>query len=169
MSLAKAATALLAAIAGTLLWPEGWTDRGFRPDFPLLLAVGAGLFGGARAGCLAGMAAGLLAAPLTLDPFGLDAALLGIAGVGAARAAVYLSGGHPGVQSAVAALAALAAGLLRLAILVATGSGFGALGTLPAVLAGVAATAAAAPVALFLLDVLGVFRERREEGRLTLV
>ncbi len=165
----KAAAALLAALAGTLLWPAGWADRGLRPDFLLVFAVGAGLLGGARAGCVAGVAAGLLAAPLTLDPFGLDAALLGLSGIAAAKAGSCLRAGHPAVTSGLAAACALLCGLLRLCLIAISGDGGFSLGMLACVFLGAAATAAAAPFVIFLLDALDLFRERKPEGRLTLV
>lgn len=160
--------ALLGSLAALLLWPEGPGDRGLRPDFLLLFALGAGLFGREGAGLVAGAVAGLLAAPFSLEPFGLDAALLATAGLAAGRVRVYLAAGHPGVQGALAAVAALLAGLVRLLLLEASGAPVASLGLLPALLAGVAATAAAAPVVLFLLDALHVFRVP-EAGRPLLV
>ena len=165
----RAGVALLLAMAGTLRWPAGLSDTGFRPDFLLLFAVGAGLFGRETAGFAAGVVAGLLAAPLSLDPFGLDAALLGLSGLAAAKVGIYLTAEHPGVQGALAGLLCLAAGLLRLLLLEVSGGNPASLSLLPAVLAGAAATAAAAPVVLFLHDACSVFRTRRAEGRLSLV
>ena len=169
MRVLKPVLLLLFSLAGLLCWPAGPTDIGLRPDFLLLYAVGAGLFGGEEAGLAAGVAAGLLAAPLSLEPFGLDAAILGASGLAAAKAGIYLRGEHPGVQGAVSGLLALAAGSLRLLLMEISGAGVGSLGLMPAVLAGAAATAAAAPVALFLMDAGSVFRPRRPEGRLSLV
>ena len=169
MRFLKPALCLLLALAALLAWPAAATDLGVRPDFLLLYAVGAGLFGREGAGLAAGVAAGLLAAPLSLDPFGLDAALLGASGIVAAKAGVYLRGEHPGVQGALAGLLALAAGVLRLLLLEVSGTHAASLSLLPAILAGAAATAAAAPVALFLLDAGSVFRARRDGGRLSLV
>ena len=165
----KAVLALLLALAGTLRWPAGAAEAGFQPDFLLLFAVGAGLFGREAVGFGAGVVAGLLAAPLTLDPFGLDAAVLGVAGLAAAKAGIYLTAEHPGVQGALAGLLALGTGVLRLVLLEVSGANPASFSLLPAVLAAAAATAAAAPVLLFLLDAFSVFRSRRYEGELSLV
>ena len=159
MSRVPVLLALLAALAGTLLWPAGAAERGLVPDFLLLLVLAAGLQGRGHTGVLTGIAAGLLAAPLTLEPFGLDAAVLGLAGLAAARVRGWLRGDHPGVQSALAAAAVLLPGILRL-LRMAVGPGEARVGSLllPLLLAAVA-TAAAAPVVIPAVGLLGLFRE----------
>lgn len=164
----KPILALAAALAASLAWPAGLGERGLRPDFLMIFALGAGLFGREPAGRVAGVAAGLLAAPLTLEPFGLDAALLGAAGLAAGKVRVFFTAGHPGVQGVLAGVFFLLASLARLLLLELSGAAAGSLGMLPAVLAGTVATATAAPVGLFLLDALSVFRAP-ERGRPVLV
>ncbi len=168
MTRVKAAAALLGSLAASLAWPGGLAERGLRPDFLLLFSLGAGLLGGARAGFAGGVLAGILAAPLTLEPFGLDAALLGACGLLSGELRHFFSAVHPGVQGTLAGLLFLGTSLLRLLLLEVSGAPVASLGLLPAVLAGTAATAAAAPVVLLLLDALSVFRTP-ERGRPVLV
>jgi rod shape-determining protein MreD len=138
-------------------------DAGLVPDFLLLAVLGAGLFGTAEAAVAAGVGAGLLAGVASLEPFGLDAALLGATALLAGKLRYYFRAEHPAVQGVLAGSAALALGGIRLARLAAV-AGPGALGSWPAVLAGALATAVAAPVVLFLLDALHVFRGPRPAG-----
>ena len=166
----RALPVVLLALAGAFAWPRGPADLGFRPDFLLLAALGAGLFGPGDTGAWTGIAAGLLAGPGTLEPFGFDAALLGAAGMLATKVRYWFRADHAAVQGVMAGATALLLGLLRLARLEASGGSPDVLGTLPAVLAGAAATAAAAPLVLFVLDALRVFRgPRKPEGRPRLV
>jgi len=169
VSLLRSILALAAALVGTLLWPERFADAGFAPDFLLLMAVGAGLFGSSEAAVAAAIAAGLLGGLATLEPFGLEAALLVGVALLAGRVREYFSASHPTVQALLAGGAAAALGGVRL-LLLAASSGFPVAGDLLPVLAGAAATAGAAPVVLFVVDALRVFRgPRPPEGRLQLV
>ena len=169
MSLLRSILALGAALAGILLWPERFSDPGLTPDFLLIMAVGAGLFGTAEAAVAAGIAAGLLGGLATLQPFCLDAALLAGVALVAGRVREYFSASHPAVQGLLAGGAAAALGLVRILLLTASGAPWTA-GDLVPVAASAAATAAAAPVVLFVVDALRVFRgPRPPEGRLQLV
>lgn len=158
-----AAAVGLAILAGAL-WPVEAAERGLRPDFLLLVALGAGILGEGDAGPWTGIASGLAVSPLTLEPFGWDAALLGAAGIAAARARLSLRSDRAAVRAGVAGALALLLGLARVARLGAGGGEGGAAGLLPAVLAGAAATAAAAPPVLSLLDAAVVFRAARSRA-----
>ena len=158
------AFALLLAVAGTAVWPAGLAARGWVPDLLLLVTVAAGLQGRGRTGFLVGVLAGLLAGPLSLEPFGWDAALLGSAGLVTASLRTYLRGDHPGVQAVLAGGLALALGGLRVLRLEMTEGEIALLGLVPLVFAGALATAALAPALVSGLDGLGAFRapgERR--------
>jgi cell shape-determining protein MreD len=169
VSLLRSVVALLAALAGVLLWPRALADLGLVPDFLLIAALGAGLFGKPDAAVAAGIAAGLLGGATSLEPFGLEAALLGGAALLANRVRFYFQADHPAVQGVLAGGAAILVGCLRIALLAAS-TGPAALRGLPGVVVGAAATAAAAPVALFFVDALRIFRGRRvPEGRPQLV
>jgi len=169
VSLLRSVLALLAALAGTLLWPGPWADAGLVPDFLLLAAVGAGLFGSAEAAVAAGIAAGLLGGLCTVEPFGLGASMLAAVALLAGRVREYVSATHPAVQGLYAGLSAAALGTGRLLLLSASGSPAAASDLLP-VAASAAATAAAAPVVLFVVDALRIFRgPRPPEGRTQLV
>jgi cell shape-determining protein MreD len=169
VTLLRSVLALVLALAGVLLWPGALADLGLVPDFLLLAALGAGLFGKPEAAVAAGIAAGLLGGAASLEPFGLEAALLGAAALLANRLRFYFQADHPAVQGVLAGSTALLIGGIRLALLVAA-AGPAALGALPAVLAGAAATAVAAPVVLFVVEALRLFRgPRAPEGRPQLV
>ncbi len=169
MSLLRSVLTLLAALGGTLLWPERWADLGLAPDFLLLAAVGAGLFGSAEAAVAAGIAAGLLGGLGSLEPFGLGAAMLAAVALLAGRVREYVSASHPAVQGLLSGGAAAALGAVRILLLSASGSPAAAADLLP-VAASAAATAAAAPVVLFVVEALRIFRgPRPPEGRLQLV
>ena len=144
-------------------------DLGLTPDFLLLMAVGAGLFGTAEAAVAAGIAAGLLGGLATLEPFGLDAALLAAVALLAGQVREYFHASHPTVQAVLSLAAALLAGLVRLLVLAVSG-GPPVPGDLVPLAAAALATAVAAPVVLFVVDALRIFRgPRRPEGRLQLV
>jgi len=154
--------ALLAlALAGSLLWPARWEERGLRPDFLLLAVLAAGLHGTALEGAAAGVAAGLLVAPLTAEPFGMDAALFGACGYAAGRARVYFRSDHPGVQGGLAAAAVLAVGTARLLRLEAGGADPASLALLRWLAASALATALAAPPAILLLRAARLLQARR--------
>jgi len=163
VSALRVALLVAAALAATLAWPAGLSDLGLRPDWLLLAAVAAGVLGQGAAGAWTGIAGGLAAAPLTLEPFGFDAALLGAAGAAAARLASIVRADRAAAQAALAGSLALAASLVRCLRLEAAAEGASFAGMLPAVLAGAAATAAAAPAVLFVLDGLRLFRTRPDE------
>jgi rod shape-determining protein MreD len=166
----RAGAAVLLALLAALLWPEGWTDAGWRPEFLLLATLAAGLLGKGDEGAWTGIAAGLAVAPLTLEPFGWDAALLGALGLAVSRTRPSLRADRAGVRATVAGTAALLLGLLRVLRLGAAGAGGPVAPLLATVLAGAAATAVAAPTVLFLLDAAGLFRSRRPgAGRASLV
>ena len=166
MTLLRALLVLFLAAAGSLLWPAGPGDVGLRPDLLLLAALSAGLHGAKGAGVAAGVVAGLLGGLFTLEPYGLDAALLGACGLVGSKVRIYVRAGHPGVQAALAGTLALLVGACLLARL---GAGSGEIdlpAMLPALVAGAAATAAAAPILLFVLDAVAAFRgPRPPEGR----
>ncbi|MHC4922936.1 MAG: rod shape-determining protein MreD [Planctomycetota bacterium] len=157
----------MAVLAG-VLWPSGWTERGLRPDFALLVVVAAGFLGRAQAGFQAGLLAGFLVAPLTLEPFGLDAALLGASGILAGQLRAYVKGDHAAVQTTVCALMSLALGVLALVRLELTSAEVHSLPLLGSVVLSAATTGLLAPPVFLLLEGLRVFGHRRE-GRLTLV
>ena len=169
MALLRSVLALAAALAGTMLWPAGWADAGFTPDFLLLAALGAGLFGAPEAAVAVGIAAGLLGGLATLTPFGLDAALLAGVALVAVRVREYVSASHAGIQALAAFLAAGILGTVRLLVLAASGAP-PTFSDLVPLAASAVATAAAAPAVLLVVDALRVFRgPRKAEGRLQLV
>lgn len=152
---------LAAALAAGLAWPGSLTELGFRPDLLLVAAVAGGILGEKETGAWTGILGGLLAAPLTLEPFGFDAAVLGAAGLAAARLGTLVRADRAAAQAVLAGVLSLLVGISRVVRLEATADGTSSLGLLPVVLAGAACTAAAAPAGIFVLDGLGVFRTRR--------
>jgi rod shape-determining protein MreD len=162
--LLRVALVLAAAVAGGLAWPGALADRGFRPDFLLVAAVAGGVLGPRAAGAWTGIAGGLAAAPLTAEPFGFDAALLGAAGMAAEGLRGAVRADRATAQAVLAGVLALLVGVARVLRLEASGGGVPSLALLPAVLAGAIATAVAAPAAIFLLDGLRAFRVRERPG-----
>jgi cell shape-determining protein MreD len=152
------------ALVATGRGPEAAAERGLLPDLFLLLALGAGLFGSAATAVGTGVAAGLAGGLLSVEPWGLDAALLGAVALGAHRIRPYFRADHPAVQGVLAFLAVVLLGGIRLALLALPGTVAAAAASLPAVLASALATAAAAPVLLFVLDGVGAFRGPRAPG-----
>jgi cell shape-determining protein MreD len=166
----RVAVLVALALAAAGRGPSAAVERGLLPDPFLLLALGAGLFGSAGTAVGAGVAAGLAGGLLSVEPWGLDGALLGAVALAAHRIRPFFRADHPGVQGVLAFLAVLLLGGVRLALLALPGTVAAAAGSLPAVLASALATAAAAPVLLFVLDGIGAFRgPRAPEGRLSLV
>jgi rod shape-determining protein MreD len=169
VTLLRSLLALLLALAGTLLWPGPWADRGFVPDFLLLAALGAGLFATVEAAVAAGVAAGLLVGLASLEPFGLDAALLAAVALFAGRVRAYFAATHPAVQALLALGSCSLLSLLRILRMAAAGAPPAASDLLP-LMAGAVATALAAPVVLFVIEALRIFRgPRPPEGRPQLV
>jgi len=160
--------AVAAAILGDLLWPMGWTERGLRPDFVLLVVIAAGFLGRRQSGFQVGVVAGFLLAPLTMEPFGLDAALLGACGIVADHLSVYVRTTHTAVQTTVAALLSLVLGLLVLLRIELAAADAETLSLLGPVVLGAACTGLAAPIVLAVMDALSVFGPRGER-RMSLV
>jgi rod shape-determining protein MreD len=159
----RVALLVAAALAATISWPAGLSDAGFRPDWLLLAALAAGVLGDGAAGAWTGIAGGLAAAPLTLEPFGFDAAVLGAVGGAAGYLGAFVRADRPLAQAILAFSLALLAALARCVRLEAAAEGASFSGMLPAALAGALATAVAAPAVLFVLDGVRLFRQAKDE------
>ncbi len=71
--------ALLCAVA-PLLAPQAWAQHGLFPDFAALAVLHLAIAGSPERAAYLGVAVGLLRAPFTAEPLGLDAALYGALG-----------------------------------------------------------------------------------------
>ena len=139
-----------------------------RPDFVLLVVLGSGLLGKGHDGFHAGLLGGFLVAPLTADPFGLDAALLGACGLLAGGLRNYVRAENGAVRTTTAALFSFAFAVLALGRIELAAPTTRTLPLLiPAILAA-AATGLAAPAVLAVMEALRI-PCRRAEGRPVLV
>jgi cell shape-determining protein MreD len=163
VNLVRGVLLVAAALAATIAWPARLSDLGLRPDWLLLVALAAGVLGDGAAGAWTGIAGGLAAAPLTLEPFGFDAALLGMAGGAAGRLGALVRADRAIPQMILAGSLALLVAVARCVRLEAAAEGASFAGMLPAAFAGALGTAAAAPAVLFVLDGSRLFRKPRDE------